>query len=278
VSAAAPVQAAARVLSNTRLTEEMLKLTLNLPAGWGPPRPGQFVQLACPPRETTGLRRPYCLAGYRATAAGVEIDIVYGVVGSRSRCLARCAPGEVIDLIGPLGRPFSPFPGRAPVLVGGGRGIAPLLMLAEEWKADHPHGALIYGTRTSSQLIPLKEPAYSVHVATDDGTAGFAGTVVQLLEELRKRGEVRAGEHALFACGPNAMLAAISDWARSGGLPCQVSLETYFGCGFGICAGCAVPMRPHHGVEPDPFHRYLLACQQGPVMDGLLVDWEGLHE
>jgi dihydroorotate dehydrogenase electron transfer subunit len=278
MSTAPAVQASGRVLSNKRLTPEMYKIVLRLPSGWGPPRAGQFVQLACPPIEATGLRRPYGLAGYRATESGVEIDIVYGVVGTRSRCLSQCRPEQSIDLIGPLGRPFLPFPGRTPVLVGGGRGIAPLLMLAQEWRGDYPDGVLIYGVRTASQLVPLGDPTYSPRIATDDGTAGFTGTVVQLLEELHQMREVRVDEHALFACGPNAMLAALSEWARQCGLPCQVSLETGFGCGFGICAGCAVPMRSRDGAVQDAFHRYVLACREGPVMDGLVVDWEGLHE
>ena len=118
-------------------------------------------------------------------------------------------------------------------------------------------------------------------------------------------GRIREGEDALFACGPNAMLAALASWVEGRDLPCEVSLETQFGCGTGICAGCAVPVRgrpaargagqevPHEaghgsgqvgsqdtggGRPATDFDRYVFACREGPVFPAEIVEWEGLHE
>lgn len=276
MSIAAPVQAASRVISNQRLTPEIFSLVLRLPADWGPALPGQFVQLECPPRGGFCLRRPYSLSGCRKTELGTELEIVYGVVGTRSQALSQCRAGETLDLIGPLGRHFTPLPGRDPVLVGGGRGIAPLLMLAEAWKTEFPYGTLLYGARCKDVLIPIPQPPYTLHIATDDGSSGVAGTALDLLLLLAKRGEIKPEENALYACGPNRMLAAISHWAAGPGYPCQVSLETQFGCGTGICAGCAVPVKARGDAPSTAFERYVLACREGPVMDGTRVEWDEL--
>jgi dihydroorotate dehydrogenase electron transfer subunit len=268
----------ARILNNVRLTPEIHSLLLRLPHVWGPARAGQFVQLQCPPLETFALRRPFSLAGYRVGESGVEIEIVYGAVGCRTRRLTECRPGESISVIGPLGRPFLPSPGRTPILIGGGRGIAPLLLLARQWKDEHPDGRLLYGAVNAAAMIPMKDAPYPVQTATDDGSRGFHGTAVDLLARLVERGEIPSKASALFACGPNRMLAAAARLASDHGIPCQASLETHFGCGIGICAGCAVPSNRRPGEADDPFSRYLLACTDGPVFESARVDWDGLVE
>mgnify|MGYP000947971430 CR=1 FL=1 len=278
MTAPAPAQAVARVLVNQRLTNEIHEIHLRLPLDWGPALPGQFVMLECPPAELFGLRRPFSLSACRRTDLGVDLEIVYGAVGLRTRALARLRPGDRVELSGPFGRPFTRLPGRVPVLVAGGRGIAPILMLAEAWAPEEPHGLLLYGVRHQAQLVPVLQPPYPLHVATDDGSEGFRGTVIALLDELCLTGVVRREECALYACGPNRMLAALAAWAAPRRVPCLVSLETHFGCGLGICAGCAVPVRPRPGEAGDAFHRYAFACVDGPVMDATRVEWEGLAE
>jgi dihydroorotate dehydrogenase electron transfer subunit len=74
------------------------------------------------------------------------------------------------------------------------------------------------------------------------------------------------------------MLEAIAEFATAAGMPAQVSLETTFGCGTGICAGCAIPLAPREGEEEDAFRRYAFACTEGPVFDASRVDWSGVRE
>jgi dihydroorotate dehydrogenase electron transfer subunit len=137
---------------------------------------------------------------------------------------------------------------------------------------------LLHGARTAVQLIPVPDPPCRVRLATDDGTLGFHGTLVDLLQSMLDAGELREGSDALYACGPNRMLAALAEWSAKRDLPCQVSLETHFGCGLGICAGCAVPVKTGVGAEISAFERFVFLCREGPVMDASRVEWAGVHE
>lgn len=315
---------AARVESNSPVIPGLFEIALMLPTSWGPALPGQFVQLESQPLDAFGLRRPFSLAGCRATPGGVEVRIVYGVVGPRTQALARAPEGTRLALTGPFGRPFRPVPGRRAVLLGGGRGLAPVLMLAtclaqeaRDAAAVDDHGAgegaagaevgtapvgiaagteiasagipsaganvgeaplLLHGARTAAQLIPLPDPPCPVRLTTDDGSAGFRGTLIDLLQSMLDVGELREGSDALFACGPNRMLAALAEWSLEKDLPCQVSLETRFGCGLGICAGCVVPVRATVGANVPAFERFVMLCREGPVMDAQRVDWAGVRE
>ena len=320
--AARPRAVIARVESNRPLVPGIFEIALALPPDWGPARPGQFVQLECPPSELFGLRRPFSLAGCRAVLGGVEARIVYAGVGMRTLGLAQARPGVQLMLTGPLGRSFEPIPQRRAVLLGGGRGLAPMLMLAEHLGRSAHHACdadrasvgrgdgvavgdagggaggraggaaggaasssaseeatiLLHGARTASQLIPMPDPPCEVRLATDDESAGFHGTLIDLLQSMSDAGEIREGCDALYACGPNKMLAALAAWSAEKDLPCQVSLETHFGCGLGICAGCAVPVKTTAGTEVSAFERFVFLCREGPVMDAQRVDWAGVHE
>lgn len=273
-SAAAATRATALLLSNDRVNDDIHRAVLRLPIHWGPSCPGQFVQVECPPSESFGMWRPFSISRFRAARLGPEIELVYGVVGLRTRNLSRLVPGETVTLIGPLGRGFERVANRRPVLIGGGRGVAPMIGLAEAW--SEAEGRLLYGARSARLLIPIEDSPFTVWLATEDGSAGLRGTVIDLLDRGLERGELSADEIALYSCGPNRMLAAISAWAGPRAVPCQVSLETHFGCGVGICAGCAVPVIPRDGE--DAFARYRFACVEGPVMDGTRVEWEGVAE
>ena len=170
--------------------------------------------------------------------------------------------------------------GTARDAAGSGRGGGAVGRAAGDADIGAGHGAaiLLHGARTASQLIPIPDPPCEVRVATDDGSAGFHGTLVDLLQSMLDAGELREGRDALYACGPNRMLAALAAWSADEDLPCQVSLETHFGCGLGICAGCAVPVRAAAGAEVSAFERFVFLCREGPVMDASRVEWEGVHE
>ena len=113
------------------------------------------------------------------------------------------------------------------------------------------------GARTRNQIVA--DHLRNVSLATDDGSEGFRGTVVDLLSrELGARTFVRP---KIFGCGPNTMLRNLSELALSLGIPCEVSLECAMACGFGICQGCPVEGAGHNGK------RYHLVCKEGPVFD-----------
>lgn len=271
-------QELARVLDNRRLTAEIYQLTLRLPRDWGPPSPGQFVQIECLKDQPFAMRRPFSIARWRRGELGNEIHLVYAPVGRGTEELTRRIAGDQVEVIGPLGRGFRPVPGKEPVLVGGGRGIAPMLMLADSLRPEFPRGTILFGVRRLTQLYRLEEVPYPVRHATEDGSEGFRGNIIQLLEQMRAEGVIQPQQHALYSCGPNPMLHALSDWANEHRFDCQVSLETLFGCGFGICAGCAIPVRTVEGERSDEFGHYRFACVDGPVFDAKRVDWAGVRE
>jgi dihydroorotate dehydrogenase electron transfer subunit len=207
-----------------------------------------------------------------------RLSILFAVVGEGSAWLDARRPGDRVDLTGPLGRAFRVLPGRSPILIGGGRGVAPMLLLAEQIAEEHPDGMLLYGARDRSALFPTESCPYTVSRSTLDGSAGVEGTVLDLLTGMLRRGSIRGESSAFYACGPLAMLAAVSRLAARERIPVQVSVETIFGCGTGICAGCAIPIQPAPGAQADPFSRYAFACTDGPVFDGTRIEWEGVRE
>lgn len=268
----------ARVRTNGRLTPEVYRCTVSMPPGWPAPRPGQFVQLECLPDREFALRRPFSVSRVRQQGGAIEIELVYAVVGEGTARLAALEPGATVDVLGPLGNAFEAVPGRRPILVGGGRGIAPMVSLADHLGALLPSGVILYGTRNADTQVPLEEVAYPVQIATEDGSVGFRGTVLQRLDRMHTSGEIDAAGCALYSCGPNGMLHALSDWAKLRGYPVQVSLETLFGCGFGICAGCAIAVNQDAEDAAGEFGRYRFACVDGPVFDGAVVDWPEVRE
>ena len=199
--------------------------------------PGQFVMVKASETTAPLLRRPLSLAGRN----GDRFQLFFQVAGQGTALLAQKEPEDRLDVIGPLGRGF-----RLPqnnqtagvnILVGVGRGIAPLLFLAGEMRAVHFPVKVLYGGRTAADL-PLRDRLRAGDIphacSTDDGSFGQKGLVTGLLaQELKTKGA--AG--GIYACGPEPMLKTVAELAASARLPAQLSLESHMGCGFGACWG-----------------------------------------
>jgi dihydroorotate dehydrogenase electron transfer subunit len=221
-------------------------------------RPGQFLNIRVEDGIDPLLRRPF--SAYRVTPQSVEI--IFNVVGRGTAALRGKRPGDVVDVLGPLGVPFhydSPDYETA-VLVGGGLGVAPLPVLTTAARAAGKSVITFLGGR--STRVVVRDHLSHLHVATDDGSEGFRGTVVDLLRTTLTARPVR--KPMLFACGPTPMLRAVAEFARAASLPCEVSLEGPMGCGIGICQGCPVELA---GEEK----RYALMCKDGPVFDSRTI-------
>jgi dihydroorotate dehydrogenase electron transfer subunit len=233
---------------------------------------GQFAELALP-----GLVLPRPFSILAADDEGMEFLVQE--LGPGTRRLASLRPGQRLRCTWPLGRGFASaigadWPrGRDWLLLAGGVGIAPILAAARElaaargsWTAlptgdgDRPRSEFFAGWRSAElarAAAPL-HPDLGLHLACDDGRLGYHGFVTQALEAwLDGGGATHWQRPALLACGPEPMLAAVARLARARGLEGWLSLETYMGCGVGICVGCAVAV---HGESP-----WRLACQHGPV-------------
>jgi dihydroorotate dehydrogenase electron transfer subunit len=248
-------------------------MVLDLPGSWGPPLPGQFVQLQAPIPGYFRLQRPFGVAGWHVAEGGAgRLDIVYAPVGAESRRMTELRRGDQLDWIGPLGVGYAVLKERRAVLVAGGRGIAPLLYLASELERNSHPCRLLYGYRSREERWAVG-PSTPLHEASEDGSRGLRGTVLDLLDSLLLSSALDPARDALYICGPTPMLRAVAAWNNPHRFPLQVSLETIFGCGCGLCAGCAVPMRGGEG-----FDAYALACRQGPVFPAEKVDWNGFVE
>ena len=176
-------------------------------------------------------------------------------MGKGTRWLAARTPGDRVDLIGPLGRGFVVAPtSRRLLLVGGGLGVAPLVMLADQAVARGLSVTLVMGGRTADDIFPghLLPVEVEYLVTTEDGSLGHRGFVTEVLAEpLDWADEV-------FACGPLGMLAALQRLPRrSNAAPIQASLEEHMGCAMGVCYGCVVETR--RGRRR--------VCADGPVFD-----------
>lgn len=239
-------------------------LVLGAPALATTARPGQFVMVRVSETTDPLLRRPFSL--FRADGEAGTAEVLFRIMGRGTSMLDRLQAGDAIDVVGPLGRPFPSLPGQEIVLVGGGVGIPPLFFYAESLRRLEParNVSVLMGGRTEKDLAAREEferLGIDVRTATDDGSAGHAGVVTDLIQPFLGR------SRAILACGPTPMLKAVSKMASDSGTPCYVSVEERMACGLGVCMGCAVPVRSDLGPS------YRLACTDGPVFEAREVLW-----
>jgi dihydroorotate dehydrogenase electron transfer subunit len=262
---------ACSVVENREITPGNFLLTLKVPRGFARPSPGQFVHLRVSPEAEPLLRRPYSLEGFVERQGVRAVRIYYSVVGRGSRVLAAQPRGQRLDLIGPLGIGFSPRPRRLPILVAGGRGVAPLLFLGRKLREKKRPFVFLFGARSSRDLFGVREiRGGRLHLATDDGSVGYHGSALTLLEREWETGEHTPLSAEVFTCGPHGLLHGIAEFARERGIRCEASLEGPMACAVGACRGCPVPLGAgQNGDGP----RYPAMCVEGPVMDATIVDW-----
>jgi dihydroorotate dehydrogenase electron transfer subunit len=215
--------------------------------------PGQFVNLRCGDACLPLLRRPFSIS----RVVGDEIELVFNVIGQGTRMLASKRPGEALDVLGPLGTPFR-FEGdyETALIVAGGLGVAPFPFLSAELLKRGKKIATFVGARTATHLATAH--LENVRTATDDGSTGFHGTVVQLLVDYLRAHRMRRTK--IFGCGPTNMLKALTSAANDAKIDCELSLEGDMACGIGLCQGCPVERR-------DGSKKYSLVCVEGPTFN-----------
>ncbi len=217
-------------------------------------RPGQFINLRTTYASEPLLRRPFSVCSVHDDT----VSIIFNAIGKGTELLCRKKPGDLLDVLGPLGVPFSIDGNQfdTAILVAGGLGIAPLPITQMHLKRMGKSVQCFIGTRTKESLPGLG--LENLHVATDNGSEGFHGNVVDLLMHIVPS---FSGERVkLFGCGPTPMLKALASFALERNIPCEVSLEGPMACGFGICQGCPVEL---NGSEK----KYALMCKEGPTFD-----------
>ncbi len=216
--------------------------------------PGQFVNVKTDEGIEPLLRRPFSV--YYTQGEGVQI--IFNVIGKGTAVLRKKRAGETIDVLGPLGVPFTLYGNdfETAVLIGGGLGVAPLPMATRELMKTGKQIVTFLGARSASIIVD--QHLQHVNIATDDGSKGFHGNAVDLAKQILSSGTYPRPK--IFACGPTPMLRALQTYVLENNILCEASLEGPMGCGFGICQGCPVELV---GEEK----RYALMCKDGPTFD-----------
>jgi dihydroorotate dehydrogenase electron transfer subunit len=215
-------------------------------------KPGQFLNVRVSVNSFPLLRRPFSICDVE----GENIFLMFNVLGEGTKILASKQKGDLIDILGPLGNGYN-LNGeyKNAIIVAGGLGSAPFPFVTRKIGSLKNISSFV-GGRSKQDIITYG--MQNVQVSTDDGSNGFKGNVVQLLEKNLEKFDIASTK--VFACGPNAMLRALKDFCIKHNLDCEVSTESAMACGFGICQGC-----PIESTTNDD--KYLLICKDGPVFN-----------
>lgn len=244
------------VIDHERINNTDYILTLQTEKIAKEAKAGQFVQLKVANLIDPILRRP--ISVHTVDRETGHLKLYYQVLGKGTEILKNTKVGEVLNILGPLGNGFDiSLKNSRALLVGGGLGQAPLLLLAEELGKQKNEVYLALGTRDELSLknsVCFDNVCSAVKLATEDGSIGFKGYITNNLPEIIENFK----PEIIYACGPNIMMSKIKEIAKEYKIKCQVSLETRMACGFGVCLGCTV--KPSEEGKP-----YLKACVDGPV-------------
>jgi dihydroorotate dehydrogenase electron transfer subunit len=284
-----PVDIAAAVIGNDHLSDDYNVVRLSAPAIGAAAAPGQFVMVKAGRGHDPLLRRPFSVFEILRDTEGTPqgISILNKRIGVSTALLYDARPGQRIDCLGPLGRPFTIVePPAEAWMIAGGVGLAPFAALGESLGTRGVRTTLFYGARRAAELFFLdlfKTLGVDLVLTTEDGSAGERGRIAAPLErQLAAQdarpatspgpgpsGPLRPGPLMLYACGPEGMLAACARLAARFGRPCQVSVERVMGCGMGGCYSCVVPMRGDDGR-----YHHVRSCLAGPVIPADQIMWE----
>lgn len=222
--------------------------------------PGQFLGIY-PKDKSTLLPRPISICEINEQIGALRL--VYRVAGAGTREFSGYEAGDSVSVLGVLGNgfPLEQGMGKKVFLMGGGIGVPPILELAKRLEGDKQ---IILGYR--DQKLFLKDDLKQngrVYVATEDGTVGTRGIVMDAIRENGLEAEV------IFACGPMPMLRAIKAYAAKKGIPAYISLEEHMACGVGACLGCVVKTKEIDGHSH--VHNARI-CTEGPVFEAAEVE------
>jgi len=234
-------------------------------------RAGQFVGIAVGgPESAMLLRRAFSIHDVRPDHGGT-VEFVFSVVGPGTRWLAERRTRDVLDIAGPLGRPF-PIP-RDPVsclLVGGGYGSAPLFPLADRLRSRGCQVDFLLGAASADRVfgaMTARRTGRTAAVTTEDGSMGVRGVVTDRLTQVIHE----ARTDVIYACGPMGMLRQVTRLAGRYDIPTLTLVEESMACGIGVCMTCVLPVVGEDGVT-----RMVRSCVDGPVFHGDLVRWDDI--
>ena len=247
----------ARVLSQGILAEGIYDMWLETELAQDA-HPGQFIGVY-PTNKATLLPRPISICEVDKEKSALRL--AYRVVGSGTAEFALYQPGDVIMILGILGNgfPLEAATGKRAIVMGGGIGVPPLLQTAKELSLQDIDVIAIMGYRNNETFLAKDFEKYAkMVIATEDGSVGTRGNVIDAINEQKVEGDV------IFACGPMPMLKAIKKYAAEKGIKAYISLEERMACGVGACLGCVC--KTQDVDEHSKVHNARI-CTDGPVFD-----------
>lgn len=223
-------------------------------------KPGQFISIY-PKDKSLLLPRPISICEVNTDKTALRV--VYRIAGKGTEQFSLYKSGETINVLGPFGNgfPLERGEGKRVFLIGGGIGIPPMLELARRLNAKKQ---IVLGYRDNHCFLKEDLEQYGqVHIATEDGSVGTKGNVLDAIQENGLETDV------IYACGPMPMLRAVKSYAAEKGIPAYISLEEHMACGVGACLGCVVKTREtHHHTN---VHNARI-CTDGPVFEAEEVE------
>jgi len=214
--------------------------------------PGNFLHFKI---NSVILRRPFSVHKIEKD----KVFILFRVRGKGTKVFSESKKGDILDIIGPLGKGFKigrPAPDLINVIIAGGIGVAPLVFLAQ--RLNKGRNIVLLGVKNKKEVLgesEFKKLGFKVYIAAEDGTRGVKGTVLDLLKDLLADFGFQSQVN-IYSCGPAQMFYAmkkiVEKYPR---VKCQVSFEQFMGCGLGVCCGCAIETKAG----------YKKVCKDGPV-------------
>ena len=240
------------VISQDCIAKDIYSLWLKTDKIAAQARPGQFVSVYCNDGGHL-LPRPISLCEINQEKG--TLRLVYRVVGKGTEMFAALKAGDSVEVLGPLGNgfPMEEAEGKRVFLIGGGIGVPPMLETAKQLKSEP---VLVMGYRDELFLTDEMKKAGELVIATEDGSAGTKGNVLDAIRENDLKADM------IFACGPKPMLRALKAYGLENNIPCYVSMEERMACGVGACLGCVCQSTE---VDDHSQVKNKRVCKDGPV-------------
>ena len=215
--------------------------------------PGQFISVYSNDKSRV-LPRPISICEIDREKG--TLRIVYRVVGKGTEEFSKAEAGDSFEILGPLGNgfPIEEAKGKKVLMIGGGIGVPPMLQTAKEIEGE---AIIVSGYRNQDLFLKEElESAGTLFIATEDGSVGTKGNVVDAIRENQIEADM------MFACGPKPMLRALKNYALEKGIPCWISMEEKMACGVGACLACVCQSKD---VDSHSHVHNKRICKDGPV-------------
>lgn len=240
-----------KVISSENIGKDIFSLWIESKDISAAAKPGQFIDIYV---ADTAKLLPRPISICEIDKSKNSLRMVYRVTGENTgtKLLSQLQEGDTLDVLGPLGNGF-PLLEKKAILIGGGIGVPPMLELAKQLNCEKD---IVVGYREDLFLLEELKEQGNVHIATEDGSVGTKGNVLDAIREKSLSADV------IYACGPTPMLRAIKEYALEHKIECHISLEEKMACGIGACLACVCKTKEvnHHSNMNNA-----RICKDGPV-------------